>query len=151
MRKLIVTAAVLGALAIAGGSGAASRAGEVTLAAAKPTIVFGQSNDLTGKLLIPRATAAQVQILGLPLDDPQRQAQVAFTLAADETGAFGTVIQPLVGTRYAAVYTTADNQVLTSNPITVAVRPKVTFTWRGRLGQVFTFATTAISGYHNGG
>jgi hypothetical protein len=151
MRKLIVPTAILGALAIAGVSGAAPRSAEITLAAVKPEIVFGQATNLSGKLLILPSVAPQVQILAVPLNDPQRQAQVAFTLAADEQGSFGTVIQPLVGTRYAAVYTTLDNHVLTSSPITVGVRPKVTLTWRGRVGQVFTFATTVMSEYHNRG
>ena len=151
MRKLIVATATVAALATTGVAGAAPRSGEITLVAANPVIVFGQSTDLRGKLLIPTGAAPQVQILAAPLNDPQRQARVAFTLAADDKGEFGTVIQPLIGTHYTAVYTTPDNRVTTSSPITVGVRPKVTLTWRGRAAQVFTFATTVVSGYQNGG
>jgi hypothetical protein len=146
MRKLIISTAIVIAFVVAGSSGAAQRANEITLAASSPIIVFGQTTNLTGKLLLSEPAAAQVQILAVPLNDPERQAQVAFTLAADATGSFGTVVQPVVGTRYAAAYSMPDGTTLTSAPITIGVRPNVRFALLGHAGRIAKFSTFVTFG-----
>src|SRR3954447_18593757 len=151
MRKLIIPSALAVAFVLVGSSGAAPPAGEITLAATNSTITFGQTTNLSGKLLLAEPAAAQVQILAVPLNDPERQAQVAFTLAADAAGQFGTIVQPTVATRFAAAYTMPDGSVVTSTPITIGVRPKVALTSAGHVGLVFAFKTVVLSGGHPGG
>ena len=103
MRKLIVATATVAALATTGVAGAAPRSGEITLVAANPVIVFGQSTDLRGKLLIPSGTAPQVSDPRCAAQRPPATGSGRVTLAADDEGEFGTVIQPLIGTHYTAV------------------------------------------------
>jgi hypothetical protein len=151
MRKLIISSALAVTFVLVGSSGAAQRANEITLAATNSAITFGQTTNLSGKLLLAEPAASQVQILAVPLNDPERQAQVAFTLAADAAGRFGTIVQPTVGTRYAAAYTMPDGSILTSTPITIGVRPKVALTSAGHVGLIFAFKTLVLSGGHPGG
>jgi hypothetical protein len=143
MKRIIFVLALSAVLIGAARSTGATRATDITLAPSKGTIVYGQSATLNGTLgnLEQVSANARIQIYRKETTHAT-EAQEAFTTLADDQGNFSVVVAPTIGTIYYAAYDTTDGRRLTSDPISVAVRPKLTLARYARRGSWFSFRAT---------
>lgn len=135
MRKLITLAVGAVMVAGAGSSVAATRATDIQLYASPKTIVYGQSAHLNGTLLDMASGNARVSIFRALENSSTEEATEAFSVQADSAGNFEATVAPTIGTNYYAAYEMADGTRITSDPITINVRPKVTLTRYARRGN----------------
>jgi hypothetical protein len=131
MRTILLAAAALSAFAIAGIAAAAKSPG-VTIAAARPAVVYGSSVKLSGAVSNHQA-GEHVLVLGRPAG-VSTFTQVA---AADTTasGKWSSIASPQIQTTYEASW----NAVF-SHPVTVKVRPRITLALSSRTARRGTFS-----------
>jgi hypothetical protein len=129
--------AVLGALLVAPPVATADPNKSVTISAAKPIVVFGQSVTLSGKTS-PPATNQKVDILAEPFGLGTMSALTS--TSTTNGGQWTTDVKPTIETMYQARF----NDV-TSSSVSVKVRPALTLTFVSRHGRFGTFAVTALA------
>jgi hypothetical protein len=131
MRRILLLAAALSAFAVVGIAAAAKPPG-VTIAAARPIVVYGGSVKLSGAVSNHQA-GEHVLVLGRPYG------VTTFTqVAASDTTANGKwsyMASPQVETSYEASW----NAVF-SQPVTVKVRPRITLALSSRTARRGTFS-----------
>src|SRR5436305_5133544 len=153
MRKLMLLVVSAVVLVGSGSSIGATRSNDITLGAGKDVVVYGQSTTLNGTLanLTQASGSARIQIFRALGVTSTAQATEAFSVLADDAGNFSVTVAPTIGTTFFAAYTNPDGTRLTSDPITVSVRPKVTLSRYARRGSRFFFRTSVKSDYHSYG
>ena len=136
MRRILLLAAALSAFAVVGIAAAAKPPG-VTIAAARPAVVFGSSVKLSGTVS-NQQSGEHVFVLGRPYGG------LTFTqvAAVDTTtnGKWSYMASPQIETSYEASW-----NAVSSRPITVKVRPRITLALSSRTARRGTF-TVQVSG-----
>jgi hypothetical protein len=120
MRKTLVALVAAGLAALLANAGTAASPQAVTISASRPSVVFGKSVTLSGKVSNSRA-GENVSVLDQPFGT------TAFaTLATVQTvsgGQWSDVVKPTIETSYEAKWKSA-----TSSTVSVKVRPLITLT-----------------------
>jgi hypothetical protein len=133
MRKLILFAAVAGALLLVGLAGAA-KPKAVTISLSKPIVVYGGSVTLSGTVSSHQA-GEFVLVMGRESGTPTfTQVNTATTTTK---GAWSYVASPQIQTTYKAQWGTAF-----SKAVTVKVRPRIRLTLDSRTARRGTFSVT---------
>jgi hypothetical protein len=131
MRKILLLAAALSAFAVVGIAAAAKPPG-VTIAAARPAVVYGRSVKLSGTVSNHQA-GEHVFVLG------RQYGGITFTqvAAADTTanGKWSYMASPQIETSYEASW-----NAVSSRPVTVKVRPRITLALSSRTARRGTFS-----------
>jgi len=135
MRKILLLAAALSAFAVVGIAAAAKPPG-VTIAAARPIVVYGGSVKLSGAVS-NHQSGEHVLVLGRAYGTTFSQVAAADTTTG---GKWSYVASPQVETSYQASW----NAVF-SQPVTVKVRPRITLALSSRTARRGTF-TVEVSG-----
>jgi hypothetical protein len=136
MRRILLLAAALSAFALVGIASAAKPPG-VTIAAARPTVVYGSSVKLSGTVS-NHQPGEHVLVLARPYG-VSTFTQVAAT-DTTATGKWAYMASPQIQTSYEASWNT-----VFSEAVTVKVRPRITLALSSRTARRGTF-TVEVSG-----
>src|SRR2546421_6808640 len=120
MRKTLVALFTAGLLALLASVGTAAPPQTVTISASRPSVVFGKSVTLSGKVSAGKA-GENVSVLAEPFG-----ATAFAALATVQTvpgGHWSEVVKPTIETSYQAMWKGA-----TSSTVSVKVRPLITLT-----------------------
>jgi len=139
MRKTIMLLlAVIGALAVSA-AGTAAPPKSVTISASRPTVVYGASVSLSGKISDSKS-GEKVDVLAEPFGTTSLS-----TLTTVDTTAGGhwtSTASPTIQTMYEAKW-----KGQTSSTVTVKVRPAIKLTFVSKSGRVGTFSVTATAAH----
>src|SRR5436190_18774933 len=139
MRKLMLFIAALAVLGVAGIAGAAQPPG-VTISASRPTVVYGGTVTLSGRVS-SQAAGENVAVMAKPYGSPSfTQVDLVTTTTG---GAWSDQASPQIKTSYEAQWGTA-----TSASITVKVRPQIVLSLVNRTARRGTFSVQ-VNGAHS--
>src|SRR6266581_4792527 len=139
MKKIILLVAVVSAAvaAVAGSSSAAKPGAAVTISLAKPTVVFGGTDVLSGTVANKQA-GEPVKVLAQAYGDATFLPLATVTTTTG--GAWTYTATPQIQTAYEAQWTTS-----TSRSVSVKVRPALTLTKVSLSGAHGTFSVKAAA------
>jgi len=139
MKKIILLVVLIGAsvAAVAGTSSAAKSGASVTISLAKPAVVFGGTDVLSGNVASKQA-GESVMVLAQAYGSATFQPLATVTTTTG--GAWTYTATPQIQTAYEAQWTTS-----TSRSVTVRVRPALTLTKVSLTGAHGTFSVKATA------
>jgi hypothetical protein len=120
MRRTILSLTAFSAALFVASAGTAAAPQSVTIAASRPSVVYGGSVTLSGKVSDSK-TGEKVDVLAQPFGTSS--SSVLTTVDTTSGGHWSDVVQPTIETGYQARWKSA-----TSSIVTVKVRPLVTLT-----------------------
>jgi hypothetical protein len=139
MRRTLVLTIALAATLLAAAAGGAAPDASVTISASRPSVVYGGSVTLSGK--IAAKTAGQtVDVLAEPLDSSSFSSLGSVTTTAGGHWADG--VKPTIETSYEATWMSA-----TSSTVAVKVRPQITLTLVNLSSGTFSTKVTAARSF----
>jgi hypothetical protein len=139
MRTTIMVLAALTAMLLGAGAGTAAPPQSVTISVSRPSVVYGGSVTLSGKVSDSKA-AQTVDVLAEPYGATSFAALGSVTTTAG--GRWTDVVKPTIETSYQAKWKSA-----TSSTVTVKVRPLITLTLVSLSTGTFSTKVTAARSF----
>jgi hypothetical protein len=139
MSKTLVTLVTAGLLALLATVGAAATPQTVTISASRPSVVFGKSVTLSGKVSNSKA-GESVSVLAEPSGTSTFAALA--TVQTVSGGHWSQVVKPTIETAYQANWKGA-----TSSTVSVKVRPLITLTLVNRATGSFSTKVSAARSF----
>ena len=137
MRKTLVALFTAGLLPLLASVGTAAPPQTVTISASRPSVVFGKSVTLSGKVSTGKA-GENVSVLAEPSGTTAFAALA--TVQTVSGGHWSELVKPTIETSYQAKWKSA-----TSSTVSVKVRPQITLTFSQATGRFSTEVSGARS------
>jgi len=137
MRKTLVALVTAGLAALLASVAVAASPQTVTISASRPSVVFGKSVTLSGKVSNSKASE-NVSVLAEPIGTTAFAALA--TVQTVSGGHWSEVVKPTIETSYQAKWKSA-----TSSTVSVKVRPQITLTFSQATGRFSTEVSGARS------
>ena len=137
MRKTLVALVTAGVAALLASVAVAASPQTVTISASRPSVVFGKSVTLSGKVSNSKASE-NVSVLAEPFGTTAFAALA--TVQTVSGGHWSEVVKPTIETSYQAKWKSA-----TSSTVSVKVRPQITLTFSQATGRFSTEVSGARS------